>query len=216
MIRINLLPHREARRKANRRQLAILAAGVAGLALGVAVLVHGVISGYIVVQGDRNEFLKKENAKLDKEIEEIKKLKEDIASLLARKQIIETLQVERSQTVLLLDQLVRQTPDGIYVKSLKQDGRKVYVTGYAQSNARVATLMRNLDGSPNLENAQLVETKAAEVNKRRLTEFNLNFSLKRVASQDAPAGGAKPGEPQKPGTQKADVQPMPAAPAAKG
>ena len=173
MIRINLLPHREARRKANRRQLAILTAGVAGIAIGIAVLVHGVIAGYISVQNERNEFLKQENAKLEKEIEEIKKLKEDIAALLARKQIIETLQVERSQSVTLLDQLVHQTPDGVYLKTLKQDGLKVNVTGYAQSNARVSTLMRNLQASPVIVNAQnspqLVEIKASEVNKKRLS-----------------------------------------------
>ena len=196
MIRINLLPHREARRKAQRRQLAVLGAMVAGLALGIAVLVHGVIAGDISAQSERNEFLKREYAKLDKEIEEIKKLKEDIQALLARKQIIETLQAERSQTVLLLDQLVRQTPDGVYLKSLKQEGLKVNVTGYAQSNARVATLMRNLESAPNLEEAQLVETKAAEVNKKRLTEFNLNFRVKRASPEEdaKKAGGApKPG-----------------------
>jgi type IV pilus assembly protein PilN len=193
MIRINLLPHREARRKAQRRQLAILGAMVAGLALGIAVLVHGVIAGYISAQSERNEFLKRENAKLDKEIEEIKKLKEDIQALLARKQIIETLQAERSQTVLLLDQLVRQTPDGVYLKSLKQEGLKVNVTGYAQSNARVATFMRNLESAANLEEAQLVETKAAEVNKKRLTEFNLNFRVKRASpEEDAKKAGGVP------------------------
>jgi type IV pilus assembly protein PilN len=195
MIRINLLPHREARRKAQRRQLAVLGAMVAGLAIGIAVLVHGVIAGYISAQSERNEFLKRENAKLDKEIEEIKKLKEDIQALLARKQIIETLQADRSQTVLLLDQLVRQTPDGVYLKSLKQDGLKVNVTGYAQSNARVATFMRNLESAPNLQDAQLVETKAAEVNKKRLTEFNLNFKVKRAAPEDSQkaSGAPKPG-----------------------
>ena len=203
MIRINLLPHREARRKANRRQLAILTAGVAGIAIGIAVLVHGVIAGYISVQNERNEFLKQENAKLEKEIEEIKKLKEDIAALLARKQIIETLQVERSQSVTLLDQLVHQTPDGVYLKSLKQEGQKVNVTGFAQSNARVATLMRNLDASAKFENAQLVETKSAEVNKKRVTEFSLNFALKRAVGEDVAAGKGAPG--QKPGAKTADA-----------
>ncbi|MCX7892022.1 MAG: PilN domain-containing protein [Burkholderiales bacterium] len=193
MIRINLLPHREARRKAQRRQLALLGAMVAGLAIAIAVLVHGVIAGYISAQEERNEFLKRENARLDKEIEEIKKLKDEIQALLARKQIIETLQADRSQTVLLLDQLVRQTPDGVYLKSLKQEGLKVNITGYAQSNARVATFMRNLESAPNFESAQLVETKAAEVNKRRLTEFNLNFRVKRAAPEDGQKpGGAKP------------------------
>ncbi len=91
MIRINLLPHREERRKAQRKHLAILAGMVSALAIALVVLVHGVIAGYIAVQSDRNEFLKKENARLDKEIDEIKKLKEEIVALLARKQVIERL-----------------------------------------------------------------------------------------------------------------------------
>jgi type IV pilus assembly protein PilN len=195
MIRVNLLAHREERRKRQRRQLGLMAIVFAALGGAVWLAVHGIIAGYVSAQSERNDFLKRENAKLDKEIEEIKKLKEDIQALLARKQIIETLQTDRSQTVLLLDQLVRQTPDGVYLKSLKQDGLKVNITGYAQSNARVATFMRNLESAPNLENAQLVETKAAEVNKKRLTEFSLNFSVKRAAPEDAQkAGGApKPG-----------------------
>ncbi len=97
MIRVNLLPHRAERRKAQRKHLAILAGMVAALAISIVVLVHGVIAGYISIQTDRNEFLKKEIAKLDKEIDEIKKLKEEITALLARKQVIERLQSDRAQ-----------------------------------------------------------------------------------------------------------------------
>lgn len=193
MIRVNLLPHRDERRKGQRRQLGVLALMFAALGIGVALVVHGVIAGYVSAQNDRNEFLKRENAKLDKEIEEIKKLRDEIQALLSRKQIIETLQTDRSRTVELLDQLVRQTPDGIYLKSLKQEGLKVNVTGYAQSNARVSTLMRNLQSSAIIENSpaspQLVEIKAAEVNKRRLSEFSMNFIIKRpVAEEPGKAG----------------------------
>jgi len=194
MIRVNLLPHRDERRKGQRRQLGLLALMFAALGIGVALVVHGVIAGYVSAQNDRNEFLKRENVKLDKEIEEIKKLRDEIQALLSRKQIIETLQTDRSRTVELLDQLVRQTPDGIYLKSLRQDGLKVNVTGYAQSNARVSTLMRNLQGSTNIENSptspQLVEIKAAEVNKRRLSEFSLNFTIKRPVAAEEPGKAA--------------------------
>lgn len=198
MIRINLLPHREARRKASRRQLAVMAVMVAVVGIALAALVHGVIAGYVSVQDDRNQFLKRENAKLDKEIAEIKKLKDEIAALLARKQIIETLQNDRSRAVNLLEALVRRAPDGVYLKTLKQKGLRVGVTGYAQSNARVSAFMRNLQGSDALENSatspQLVEIKASNVNNKRLSEFNLDFSMKPptplVEDVKKPARGA--------------------------
>jgi type IV pilus assembly protein PilN len=188
VIRINLLPHRIERRKAQRRQLGIAAGIFAAAGLVVAALVHTVIAGYVDAQNERNEFLKRENAKLDKEIEEIRKLRDDIQALLARKQIIESLQNDRARAVELLDQLVKQTPDGVYLKTLKQDGLKVNVTGYAQSNARVSTLMRNLQASPvivnNQSSPQLVEIKASEVNKKRLSEFSLNFLLKPPVAEE--------------------------------
>jgi len=194
MIRVNLLPHREERRKAQRKQLGVLAGMVAALGIAIVVLVHGVIAGYIAIQTDRNDFLKKENTKLDKEIEEIKKLKDEIAALLSRKQVIERLQAERSQSVNLLDQLVRQVPDGVYLKTLRQQGLGVALTGYAQSNARVSTLMRNFGSSPYLENPDLVEIRSATVNNKRISEFVMNVSIKRPQLEDASkAGKAAPG-----------------------
>jgi type IV pilus assembly protein PilN len=189
MIRINLLPHREERRKAQRRQLGVLADGAAVAAIAVALLVHGVIAGYVGAQNSRNGFLTRENAKLDIEIAEIKKLKGEIQALLSRKQIIETLQSDRSKPVTLLEGLVRQTPEGVYLKSLKQTGNRVNVTGYAQSSARVSMFMRNLQTVPIIESSalspQLVEIKAATVNNRRVSEFNLNFLLKQPATEDS-------------------------------
>jgi len=170
---------------------------LAGLtaALGVAVVGAGYlyISGMIATQQDRNAFLKAEIAKLDKEIAEIKKLKDEIAALLARKQIIETLQADRAQTVHLLDQLVRQMPEGVYLKSLRQRGLAVNLQGYAQSNARVSTLMRNIESSPWLADPKLVEIKASTVNKKRLSEFNMNIMVKRVQLKDAAKAPAKKG-----------------------
>lgn len=191
MIRVNLLPHREARRAASRRQLVFMAVMVAVVGIALAALVHGVIAGYVGVQNDRNEFLKRENAKLDKEIAEIKKLKDEIAALLARKQIIETLQADRAQTVHLLDQLVRQMPEGVYLRQLRQRGLAVNVQGYAQSNARVSTLMRNIESSPWLSNPQLIEIKATRVGTKRLSEFTMNLQLKRVQLKEAPKDAAK-------------------------
>jgi type IV pilus assembly protein PilN len=201
MIRINLLPHREERRKASRRQLGVLAAGIAVLGIVIAATVHGVIAGYVSAQNERNEFLKAENAKLDKQIAEITKLRDDIRALLSRKQIIETLQTDRSRTVDLLEQLVRQTPDGVYLKTVKQDGLKVHLSGYAQSSARVSAFMRNLQSSALLENSaispQLVEIKASDVNKRRLAEFNMNFTIKRPVTAEEASKAGKAGAARK-------------------
>ena len=190
MIRINLLPWREARRKALNLQFFVLIGMVAGLAASIVLLVHGYYAARISTQAERNRFLTQENSKLDKQIGEIKKLKDEIQALLSRKRVIETLQGDRAQTVYLLEQLVRQTPDGVYLKSIKQTGSKVNLTGYAQSNARVSTLMRNVEASPYLEHPDLVEIKVANVNNRRLSEFTMNVTLKR---QQTEAGAAKGG-----------------------
>ena len=189
MIRINLLPWREARRKAQRQHLGVLGGMVAVLGLLIVGAVHLTIAGYIAVQSDRNEFLKKENVRLDKEIEEIKKLKSEIAALLARKQIIERLQADRAQAVYMLQELVQQVPDGVYLKTIKQTGLKINMVGYAQSNARVSTLMRNFAASPYLENPDLVEIKAVTVSNKRVSEFNMNVSLKQLQTEDAGKSG---------------------------
>jgi type IV pilus assembly protein PilN len=190
-MRINLLPHREERRQRGRQHFAVLAGLTA--ALGIAIVGAGYlyVAGLISTQQDRNAFLKSEIAKLDKEIAEIKKLKDEIAALLARKQIIETLQADRAQTVHLLDQLVRQMPEGVYLKSVRQRGLGVNLLGYSQSNARVSTLMRNIESSPWLANPKLVEIKASLVNKKRLSEFNMNLVVKRVQLKDAGKDAAK-------------------------
>ncbi len=109
--------------------------------------------------------------------------------------MIETLQADRAQTVHLLDELVRQMPEGVYLKSVRQKGLSVNVIGYAQSNARVSTLMRNIEASPWLANPGLVEVKASTVAKRRISEFNLNFQVKRAEPKDA--GKAPPKPPAK-------------------
>ena len=199
MIRINLLPHREERRKAQRRQLGVLAVATAGIGMAVWLLVHGGIAGYVSNQNERNEWLKGQIASLDRDIADIKKLKDDIRALLSRKQVIEALQADRAKPVKLLEELVRQTPDGVYLKSMRQEGAKVNVTGYAQSSARVSMFMRNLQTVDIIENSalspQLVEIKAATVNSRRVSEFNMNFLLKQpvVEAKDGKAAPAKKG-----------------------
>lgn len=189
MIRINLLPWREARRKAQRQHLGVLGGMVAALGLLIVGAVHLTIAGYIAEQSARNEFLKRENVRLDKEIEEIRKLRGEIAALLARKQVIERLQADRAQAVHLLEELVQQVPDGVYLKSIRQTALKVNLVGYSQSNARVSTLMRNFAASPHLENPELVEIKAVTVSNKRVSEFNMNVSLKALQTEDASKAG---------------------------
>jgi type IV pilus assembly protein PilN len=191
VIRINLLPWREARRKAQRQHLGVLGGMVAALGLLIVGAVHLTIAGYIAEQSARNEFLKRENVRLDKEIEEIRKLRGEIAALLARKQVIERLQADRAQAVHLLEELVQQVPDGVYLKSIKQTALKVNLVGYSQSNARVSTLMRNFAASPHLENPELVEIKAVTVSNKRVSEFNMNVSLKRLQTEDASKAAPK-------------------------
>ena len=192
--KINLLPHREERRKRARVHFAVLGGMTAALGIVIVAAVGFVFQQRIGAQEDRNKFMKVEIAKLDKEIDEIRDVKDKIAALLARKQVIETLQTDRVQTVYLLDELVRQMPEGVFLKSVKQRGAGIELVGYAQSNARVSTLMRNIESSPWLASPNLVEIKAGNLGKMRISEFNLKLQLKRptvAAAKDAVKDGAK-------------------------
>ena len=195
MIRINLLPHREEARKRRQQQFGVLA----GLALLFGLVVVGLVWFFLDQQVQQQQqnvaYMKGEIAKLDKQIEEIRKIREETASLLAKKQVVEGLQSNRSEPVQLLDQLLRQLPDGGYLKTVKQTGAKVNVSGYAQSNARVSTLMRNLGASPYLENPELVEIKAVpspDKSGNRVNEFNMNISIKRAQAEAAGSRSAAP------------------------
>lgn len=182
MIRINLLPHRQEKRKERRQQFYVLSGAMIVLGAAIALLVHTIYAGYIESQESKNAFLTAEIAKLDTEIAEIRRLREQIDALLARKQVIESLQGGRAETVHLFNELARQMPDGVYLKSVKQGAQQVTIVGYAQSNARVSTLMRNLEQSPFLQNPGLVEAKAATVNNRRVSEFTLSVGIERPSA----------------------------------
>lgn len=194
MIRINLLPHREVRRAARQRQFNLLLGAVALSGLAIVVLGYVTLETRQKTQLERNEFMKAEIAKLDKDIADIKKLKEQTQSLLSRKQVVETLQTNRSDEVHLLDQLVRVLPEGIYLSAIKQTGSTINLQGYAQSSARVSTLMRNLDGSPWLEAPALIEIKAATVQGLRANAFNLNVqqTLSQASPDDKNKKGSQP------------------------
>jgi len=194
MVRINLLPHREQKRQARQRQFVSLAIGLAILGIAVVGLGHVLIAARIDNQNSRNTLLKTEIAKLDEQIKEIDRLRDQTQALLARKQVVETLQSNRTEGVHLLDQLVRQLPDGIYLKSVRQNGARVTLVGYAQSNARVSTLMRNIESSPWLTAPELIEIKSVALDRQKVNEFTLAMQVKRAAPATDTKAAPPPGK----------------------
>lgn len=191
MIRINLLPHREAKRKARRQQFYVLLGLVSLLSAVIWFLGFSIVNRQIAAQTEKDEFLKREIASLDKEIDEIKKIQEQTNALLARKRVIEALQANRTETVHLFNELAKQVPEGIYLRTLVQTGQLINISGYAQSNARINTLMNNLDESPLLERSTLLETKAETVAGRRLNAFSITTMITRQTTAAASAQGKK-------------------------
>jgi type IV pilus assembly protein PilN len=189
MVKINLLPHREEKRKQRKTAFAAML-GAAALAGALVVLaVGGINAAKISGQNQRNEFIKAENAKLDVQIKEIATLREEIEALKARQQAVEDLQSDRNQPVYLMDELVKQVPEGVYLKSFKQEGQRVALNGYAQSNERVSELLRNLsNNSPWLERPDLIEIRAAGLgqgrNAKNVFDFTINVGIKRPRDQE--------------------------------
>jgi type IV pilus assembly protein PilN len=193
MIRVNLLPHREIKRKQQQKEFYYMLVSVALLGGAIWFLEHTYLSRQLEEQTGRNTYLEAQIGELDKQIDEIKKLKEQTATLLQRKKVVESLQANRAETVYLLDQLVRQLPDGVYLKGVTQKVSRVTVNGFAQSNARVSTFMRNLEASPYLEKPNLIEIKAVTDRGARVSEFSLTVTLTR--SKDEPPA-RKPAAPK--------------------
>ncbi|RJG14832.1 PilN domain-containing protein [Massilia cavernae] len=199
MIKINLLPHREAKRK--QKQAAFVALMALGGVLGVVVvlMVGGYNASRISIQDERNRVITAANAELDVKIGQIATLKLEIEALKARQQAVEDLQGDRNQPVYLLDELVRQTPEGVYLKSFRQDGQRVIVSGFAQSQERVAELLRNLAGNSQwLERPDLTEVRAVPLAQgkggRKVVEFTLGVFIKRPRDLDAAAAAVADGK----------------------
>ena len=189
-IRVNLLPYREQARQVRKQQFFIFCGVAALLSVLIAFAVFSFFDGQIEAQEAENRFLKSEIVNLDKEIEQIKRLKTQVESLKSRKQVIESLQVDRNETVYLLSELVSIMPEGVFLKSMKQEGNRITLNGVAQSNARVSSLMSNIDMSQWMTGAQLVETHAAVQDKRRVQEFTVTLLLTRNKIS-ATGGGAQ-------------------------
>ena len=217
MIKINLLPHREARRKQKKTAFIALLALAAALGTIIVMMVGGYNASRISIQNERNGVLKKANDDLDTKIAEIATLKQEIEALKARQQAVEDLQGDRNQPVYVLEELVRQTPQGVYLKSFKQEGQRVSMTGYAQSQERVAELLRNLSsGSPWLTGPDLVEVRsvalAGSKSGKKVGEFTVTVGIKRQRDKDAEAA-ATAAAAAKPAN-AATVVPVAAAPVA--
>ena len=195
MARINLLPWREERRKARQKEFV----GMLGLAVVAGVLLSILIvtfySGRISSQTARNEYLRGEITKVDGQIKEIEALDKKKSKLLARKEVIEQLQSNRSQMVHLFDSLVRTIPDGVALAGIKQEGDILTLSGRSQSNARVSTYMRNLESSGWMTNPDLNVIEAKEGNAGLPYEFNLKVKLANPSATKDEAGEATPAAP---------------------
>ncbi len=187
MIRINLLPHRQIKRAERQRQFNLML--VATLIAGAAIVFMGqtYIGARIDAQKNRNTRLETAIAKLDKEIEDIRKLKEQIRNVLDRKRVVENLQNDRSQAVIMLDEIARQLPEGVFLRSIKQTGNEITLEGLADTNARVATLVRNLGNSQYLEMPLLIEIKSVASKNVKQSAFTMKVNQKVK----------KPAEPEK-------------------
>lgn len=196
MILINLLPHREERRKRRRAAFFAGLAVAAAAGAGIVALWFGVLQQLTSTQQARNDFLVSETRKLEAQIKDIANLRAEIEALKARQTAVENLQLDRNVPVHILNELVRQTPEGVYFTSVRQDGQVLNVTGITQTNERMSEFLRNTgNGSAWLTKPELVEIKvstaqAATRDQRRLYDFSMRISVKRQQDQAPPAGAA--------------------------
>lgn len=190
MIKINLLPHREQKRKQKKEGFYALL-GLAALIGGVIVIMVGIFNATeILVQNQRNHLIKAANDRLDDEIKEIASLRDEIDGLKARQQAVEDLQGDRNQPVYLLSELVAQTPEGIYLRTVKQDGQRVVLTGYAQSNERVSEYLKNLSSNSEwLNKPDLIVISSTGIgtakNAKKVFDFTINVGIKRPRDNEA-------------------------------
>jgi type IV pilus assembly protein PilN len=187
MIRVNLLPHRQIKRAARQREFGMLSMFTAIAAAALVFLGYTYIDARVQAQAARNERLDKAITSLDKEIEDIKDLKDQINIMLERKQVVENLQTNRSQSVVVLDEISRQLPEGVFLRSIKQQGSAITLEGVADTNSRVATLVRNFSTSNWMESPNLVEIRSESGAKTKQNIFSLSVNLKVAKPEDAAA-----------------------------
>ena len=178
MTRLNLLPWREMRRRTQDTQLISVAVGSGVLMLAIVGFVWLQLNAMIEHQDRRNAFLNQEIKKVEEELKEIKELEKRRDDLVARMNVIEQLQMDRTRIVHVFDDLVRKLPEGVYLTTLKQAGVSFTISGVAQSNARVSAFMRNLDSSEWFVNPDLDVINVAANGNDRLSQFTLRVHQK--------------------------------------
>ena len=211
MILINLLPYREARRRERKRMFFVALGGSVAVGVGIVAVWLTVLQDLRAAQQSRNDFLRQQVAVLEGQIKDIATLRVEIEDLNARRREVESLQTYRNQPVHLLQELVRQTPDGVYLTAVRQVADGITVSGMAQSNERVSELLRNLGRNAVwLADPELLEIQAAAPSvapetgaaggallvaaPARLFQFSLRVKVRRPAPAGAPATPV-PGRP---------------------
>nr|WP_315486446.1 PilN domain-containing protein [uncultured Undibacterium sp.] len=189
MIKINLLPHREEKRKELKNKFYTLMAFAALIAAVILILGGLYFSAQVSAQNERNAFITKENLELDERIKEVATLKQDIDALKARQEAVEDLQSDRNQPVFMMNELVKLSPEGLYLTLIKQDGQRISIKGYAQSHAMVGVFMNELNSSQWMSKPEIIQNKATVLGKdrdaKRVIEFDMNVGIRRPRELEA-------------------------------
>jgi type IV pilus assembly protein PilN len=194
MIKINLLPHREEKRKELKNKFYTLMAFAA--LIGAVILILGGLyfSSQVSAQNERNAFITKENLLLDEKIKEVATLKQEIDALKARQEAVEDLQSDRNQPVFMMNELVKLSPEGLHLTLIKQDGQRISIKGYAQSHAVVGIFMNELNASQWMSKPEIIQNKATVIGKdreaKRVIEFDMNVGIRRPRELEAAAASA--------------------------
>ncbi len=193
MIRINLLPHRELKKAAHRKrfQNMLAAALLTGLALSYAG--YSWLDSVLAEQQHRNQQLEQGIAELDKQLSNIENLRQQRMALLSRKELVEQLQSSRTEATRIFDHLIKTMPEGVFIKSFKQTGTSIAISGTALSSARVSALMRNLEQSEVFSSPILIEVSSTLIDNVRANDFSLNLSLRPPASSASQPAQTAPG-----------------------
>ncbi len=196
MTRINLLPWREELRQERQKQFISLLVLTVILAAAIVGLIHFQLNAKIDYQNARNRYLQTEIAKLDDEIKEIRELRKVRKSLVERMEVIQDLQASRPSIVHLFTELVTTVPNGVYLKTLTQNGDTLRITGEAESNARVSSYMRNLNNSewlkdPNLDVIEIEDKKVHRVSTFVLTVKQTSPNAEKANEVESMGGQAQ-------------------------
>lgn len=206
MIKINLLPHREAKRKDLKNRFYSLLLLAALIAAVVIILVGVYFSTQVSAQNERNALIKKENEVLDTKIKEVATLRQEIDALKARQQAVEDLQGDRNQPVYMMNELIKLSPEGLHLTLIKQEGQRISIKGYAQSHGMVQIFFDSLSSSPWMSKPEIIQNKAVILgvgrDAKRVIEFDLNVGIRRPRELEAELN-------------KTDAEPKPANVAAK-